>query len=433
MFTRRSFLYGSGAVGAGALAGLPRLARATQGPANKVLEVFCRGGMSPWRSFFYEPTLSGLESPAPDWTAFSPQPTTTPLTWMHNDTLGESAHPLHTAGLMDRCRVVVMHHELEPHEAAVPFALTGTRLGRPKFSGLAAAVNHHHGDPLAAIVLDTGDGMAAGHAAAYNATYGAQSRPVVVRMGDDDLLTTLGRTSAARTNGIKGALLDAYRVGLEHHSHGTVRSAGFEAYDAAMTTLIDHSPALLALLSSTSYGEAVAGDWTSNLTRQALRVATELLAIGTVWYVCVIDNGVYLNYDSHDDESNANQNQAGNLWNVCSELGDLYGEGRLDDVTVAINTEFGRKEDNGTASGTEHWPWGYTGVILSPHYADAKQRGDIDGDGLATAGAHGRGPYNPTDLRCALAYRAGVEVELLLDLDELSHPNDPTTILDELL
>lgn len=432
MFSRRSFIRGAGAVGAGALAGLPRLARATQGPANKVLEVFCRGGMSPWRSFFHEPLFSDLESPAPDWSAFSPQPTTTPLTWMHNDTLGECAQPLYTAGLMDRCRVVVLHHELEPHEAAVPFALTGTRLGRPKFAGLAAAVNALHADPLAGIVLDTGDGMASGHAAAYG-TYGAEHRPVVVRMGDDDLLATLARASATRTDGIKRALLDRYRLGLDHPTHGTVRSGGFEAYDAAMSTLLDRADDLLGLLNLTSYGGAVAGDWTSNLTRQALRVAAELLDSGTVWYVCVIDNGVYMNYDTHDNEADANQNQAGNLWNVCSELGTLATEGLLGDVTVALNTEFGRKDDNGTATGTEHWPWGYTGVILSPHYTNAKQRGDIDADGLAITGSRGRGPYNPTDLRCALAQRAGVVIEDLLDLDELSQPNDPTTILDELL
>lgn len=432
MFSRRSFIRGAGAVGAGALAGLPRLARATQGPANKVLEVFCRGGMSPWRSFFHEPTFSDLESPAPDWTGIAPTPATTPLTWMHNDTLGECAQPLYTAGLMDRCRVIVLNHDLTPHEAAVPYALTGTRLGRAKFSGLAAAVNALHGDPLAGIVLDTGDTLSANAAAAYG-TFGAGNRPAVVRMGDADLLATLGRPDVSRADGVKRALLDQYRLGLVHGSGVTVRSNGFDAYDAAMSGLVDNADDLLTLLGLTSYGAPVSGDWASNLTRQALRVAAELLDSGTVWYVCVIDTGVYDTYDTHDNDADPSTNQAGNLWNACSELGALATAGLLADVTVAINTEFGRMEDNRTATGTEHWPYGYTGVILSPHYTNAKQRGSIDQDGFASDGSQGRGPYNPTDLRCALAQRAGVVIEDLIDLDELSIPNDPTTILDDLL
>lgn len=435
MFSRRRILQGGCGLGAGIAAGLPRIGHAYAVPQteNKVLEVFHRGGMSPWRSFFYEPAFAGLESPAPDWTEFSPVPTTATLTWMHGDTLGESAYPLYGAGLMDRCRVVILEHDLIPHEAAVPFALTGTRLGRPKFAGLGAAVNAHHGDPLAAIILDTGDSMAAGHASSTG-SYGAENRPMVVRMGDSSLLDALQRSDTSHTDGIKRVLLDRYAEGLVHPTGGAVRSAGFEAYDAAMTGLMENASELRDLLLATSYGAAVTGDWESNLTRQALRVAAELLASGRVRYVCVIDTGVEDSYDTHD-KAGANQNQAGNLWSVCDELGLLATgpEGLLDDVTVALNTEFGRLQTSGSADGTEHWPYGYCGVILSPHYTNARQRGGIDAGGFAEPGSQGRGPYNPTDLRAALAYRAGVTVEDLIDVGELSHPNDLPTILDELL
>ncbi len=45
-------------------------------------------------------------------------------------------------GVKERLRVLVQRHELEPHEAAIPLAMSGRFLGNPKLSGLGAAVAH---------------------------------------------------------------------------------------------------------------------------------------------------------------------------------------------------------------------------------------------------------------------------------------------------
>src|SRR6185295_16366662 len=42
--------------------------------------------------------------------------------------------------VVDRMRIVVQRHNLEPHEAAVPQALTGRPVGQPNAAGLGAHI-----------------------------------------------------------------------------------------------------------------------------------------------------------------------------------------------------------------------------------------------------------------------------------------------------
>ena len=42
--------------------------------------------------------------------------------------------------VVDRMRLVVQKHNLEPHEAAVPMALTGRPVGQPNAAGLGAHI-----------------------------------------------------------------------------------------------------------------------------------------------------------------------------------------------------------------------------------------------------------------------------------------------------
>jgi hypothetical protein len=39
-------------------------------------------------------------------------------------------------------RVLVLRHDFEPHEAAIPLSLTGLPPGNPRFAGLGAAIEH---------------------------------------------------------------------------------------------------------------------------------------------------------------------------------------------------------------------------------------------------------------------------------------------------
>src|SRR5687768_6346061 len=94
---------------------------------NRVLAIFLKGGFSPWRSFWNESAFYDLED-APLWLDFGAvfRPTTL-APGLHDGRLGGGGRPIGTSSLFSKLRVVVMSHDLEPHEASVPYALTGTR------------------------------------------------------------------------------------------------------------------------------------------------------------------------------------------------------------------------------------------------------------------------------------------------------------------
>src|SRR5262249_40974787 len=58
--------------------------------------------------------------------------------------LGPVANPIRQrADLLSRLRIVVMQHDLQPHEAAIPYMLSGMRLGNIRMAGLGAHVQRY--------------------------------------------------------------------------------------------------------------------------------------------------------------------------------------------------------------------------------------------------------------------------------------------------
>lgn len=437
-FSRRSVLKG-GLATAAALS-LPRLSRGTSPPGStKVLEIFLKGGFSPWRSFWNETDFSGLED-EPDWATFGAPANPTPdvVSGLHGDELGPSAAPLFGTTLMQRCRALAMAHDLEPHEVALPYAVTGTHLGRPQLCGTATAVNAMIGDgsPLHAFVIDGGN--------AESASYASQAgqldpiyRPPVIRVGTTGLLTSLARTGVTAYDAVETLLADQYAAAMVHSATAPnpVRSRGFSAYDASEYLLHNWSDELLAMLGLTSIEDVPATTtWQDNKTRLAVRVAAELLKLPDhdVRYVAAIDAGVFLTYDTHnnfDQQGPPGDQQAGNLYNLCSILAELdsaldsEGAPLLDGVMVVLNTEFGRLQINGNESGTEHWPYGYVNVLMGAGMSDVHHRGGFDAGARAVAGPMGRGPYNPADLRAVIADYLGItDLDSMMDTSELSEP-----------
>lgn len=438
--SRRQLLT-SAAAGAAALA-VPRMARAHCGPADvddrRVLEIFLKGGFDPWRSWWFEPVFRDLAK-APDWAQFTNSYTSTTIDGFKSDTLGAAAYPL-ASNLANRCRVAVMAHDLEPHEAAVPYSITGTKLGRPKFASLAAAVNEHHADALKAFVIDCGNALAARYAAEPG-TYGSQWRPPVVKVGDPYFVDLLARTDRQRFDDVETLLTAQYGDKLVHAQTAPlrVRSRAMEAFDGASYLLHERNLELMSLLSATSLDTAPAvKSWDDNNVRVGVRVGAELLQ-GDVRYVCVVDSGVYKQYDTHDAENLGDQtDQIGNMWNLCEILAQLDGEGLLEDVLVVLNTEFGRLNTTGgdvaaamanNADGTEHWPYAYVNVLMGAPFSRVRHRGSIETAGgdpnspdfcVAMSGAQGNGPYEPQHIRAVLGDYLGIDVSRQLDPDELS-------------
>lgn len=450
--SRRLFLQ-SGAAAAATLAVRPSWALGTCSPTGgprKVLEIFLRGGASQFGAFWYDATLGGatgtgdatrnaddpghgvkwneITSPTPQtstWTAATGSPT-----------LGRTVSPLFETRLngfgqqmpklSDYMRVLRVRHELLPHEAAIPYATTGTTLGRQKQSGLGAAIwrRADEANPgtsaIRSLVFQAGSASGDSLAANYTASFGnhtAARRPPIITLGDPDFFYALERANFTATDPVKYYYRTRYD-GWMRYAGTPVRSAGFSAYESSLDTMRLHAPALYALLLNyepTLFPLVVPATYTDNLTRRAIETAVSLLSAGTndLEHVAVIDGGVEDDYDTHKTPAgrSAATIQNGNLWSVLDELA-TWSETIIDSqIVVLIHSEFGRKEKGQGLTGTEHHMRGYVNVVISDLITDPDYVGDIggtDNDEAEYSGGLLPG-LSPTDVHAAVAQLAGID------------------------
>src|SRR5262249_54443158 len=122
---------------------------------SNVLEIFLYGGASPFESFYVLPQYGAQDSTG--WYLFlndglldiaqSCGFSGDLLQPFANDAAGNLVHfgpfaaPLRErADVMERVRISMTKHDAEPHEAAIPLALTGRRLGQPNLAGTGAHI-----------------------------------------------------------------------------------------------------------------------------------------------------------------------------------------------------------------------------------------------------------------------------------------------------
>ncbi len=508
MLTRRAFLGQSAALAAGsAIGGYPLAALGAQcggtwadlgelGPGGgqsryKVLEIHFYGGLSPWETFYVRPQLDWRDFKAKvdaaQWSGAAgdsrslcrytspfvnsarPAATTAFDTTErdHEIHLGPATAPLWRDDILDRMRVVVLQHDLLPHEAAVPYAATGLRLGRPQMAGMGAVVQTRSNfmdsarkTPVAFVCVpqsvSAGDNMQAFWSAGQ---LGAQ--PVVLRFDRGDgaraFLRRLQRQHAREGNDTKlfDDLLTAYKkaysgVMTPPLAAGAApipfRSKGFAGYETAVH-MLQNAKELEQVLGRPQVGfdlelkdsGCVAvppeqpGDVRVNTTRMALTVAAGLLSPlgGDADYACVVDNGLYSDgvagtgYDTHGTRHV--EVTFVNLYNAMASLRDLIDANLLDLSTtlVVLSTEFGRtpyKTAAGgppeQADGRDHWPQGYAAALIGGPIravdgpgapfnpaAFARVLGRVeDVKGVAATNAF----YTATDLRAAAVLAAGI-------------------------
>ena len=464
---RRSFLkiVGGSAIAGGALT-WPTAAHADWGdfpaapggaswpgavPNFKILEVFLYGGLSPWETFFHRPGLTdpwyGQQSQVQglSWACTgSPSPTTETLAVDGTVALGPLTKPLWP--LADRLRMVVMQHGLEPHEAAIPYAITGHVLGRSNFASLGAAISHRFRAPDRALPLSYafmpnnlsfgGDNFQAIDAVG---THDGRHRPLRLSIGPsgDAFVGQLGRPGMADTN--RDELVDYYRAHYRDwlRFRGSAapgqltRSSGFANYDAGTATLLNAAEmnALFGTggsvpLALTMTNECPDGSLTNNrndISGVSIRAAARLLTLpeadGGVRHACVVDGGLRrpggAAYDTHT--TNNVEDTAVNLWSVLSALAEVIQRPgdppdptkiNLDDTLVVLKTEFGRTPT--TAPGRDHWPQGYVNMLLGGPVVSggmgARVIGSMDAFGVANTGDF----YTPSELQAALMIAAGL-------------------------
>lgn len=443
-------------------------------PAYKILEIHLYGGLSPWESFYFRP------GPGPQFRGFGPgsgaagdvfsslqfnggcagAPGSATASQPFDST--DATHPIHfgpitsplwAPSIFDRTRVVVLQHDLLPHEAAIPYAASGFRLGNPKLAGLGAAIQHRalaieetkpeamrRRIPFSFVLRPLAGGFPGDNVQVFSATgqHPGAARPVVIDSDQSRNLLSLLDRSAGPTPRITPEAEQVfnyyraqYRDLLRFSGSGNpIRSRGFADYEAAagnliaaslLRTLFTGSPSVsLSPTSEPHCASLTGGPFTSqeNITSHAIRLAAHLLGHPTApaHYACVVDDGLVTTsgggYDTHT--SGHVLATSVNLLNVLSTLRALVDAGQLDlnSTMVVLTTEFGRtpyRSSMGSPSpssgGRDHFPQGFVNVLIGGPIATRAVVGRLrDSDGVAVSGQ----VFNCSDVRAAVLLAAGI-------------------------
>jgi len=465
---RRKFLQlaARGAAGAGLCLLTPRLAYGAWGdfaapttvwpaglPSTKILEIFLYGGLSPWETFYVRPPLNfrGFNTEVTDlaWSCSGVPSPTTETRFFANDALGQAVHlgpatkPLWRSDIVSRMRTIVLQHDLLPHEAAIPFALSGLRLGRLQLSGLGAPIQRRFKEttpralPYSYVCVPSvfsfpGDNLQATTAIG---THPGSSRPLTLRIGPGtgSLVSLLQRSNMSfSSNTLIGNYRAQYRDQLRLHGAGDpTRSKGFTAYDSSTESLLGSTNLRTLLLSAPltlrtdppcalEPPPPMTIPPVDNIPGTAIRTAAFLLTRSSsdaARYVCVVDGGLIEasgggGYDTHT--SHHVDTTSRNLWNTLSTLAEVIQDPtqtadpnkiNLSDTMIVLTTEFGRTPSR-AANGRDHWPGGYVNVLIGGPITTAGIAGAIQD---ASGNADPMRVYSPTDVRAAALLAAPVD------------------------
>ena len=455
--SRRSFLehFGLGALVAGLTSINPRPAAAAWAdipagvwPASyqpkKILEIYCFGGMSQWENFWVSEDAAAAKNwrgfsadvqslhwhcpatatPADEAMAFAVAAGGPPVFW------GPATKPLWRPDIFARARMVVVAHDLQPHEAATPLNLTGHRLGNPRLAGKGAAIQHRAMSasprtvPYSFVLTPDNIGVFqfGPLAAVANGMHPGFAQPMLVRIGDPSFASLLQRSQMTnRADELIRSYQANYRDHLRFHGMGdAIRSAGFTSYDSAVNFLL-HAADLNTLLSGGVLnvgngrvcGTAAVAEppQVSNRTQTALNVATLLLTQGGARHVAVFDGGITGTYDTHVGPSDHITFTSSNVFNLCTSLAaQIDGTGTdptllsLTDTMIVIHSEFGRTPFVGLSAGRDHWPYGYATILIGGPITSRQIQGSIDAGGMPSAMF-----LSPTDVHGAVLLAAGVD------------------------
>lgn len=419
--------------------------------AKRILEVFLYGGLSPWETLYFVRdygTASDPQFPNTQYYAFANSnaqmvaacggsEAARPFATDANGAMVEigpfgSAFDNRT-DLTNRMRVVVQRHNLEPHEAAVPMALTGRPVGQPNAAGLGAHMQRARLDggltpdrasPHSYVFSTadiTSDNVAAAAAAGHHP---GAARPLLIKTNSNSTITTLLERNTVGGNrashdALVGAYINQYQNRLTWPERGRVRSARADDLIIAHTTAT-RSDAIRAVLTDDLFTERfnqTCGSQTrTSLPHMGLQAAAGLLTHPDepASYVCVSDVGLERasgggGYDTHSGNA---QDQAMNFDNLLDALFGIInapGENNprklnLDDTLIILNTEFGRTPGRQDNSGRNHHPYGYvTAFIGGPIQTTHKGvSGAIGRDGNATEFA------SPAENRMAALLACGI-------------------------
>jgi hypothetical protein len=318
-----------------------------------------------------------------------------------------------------RMRLLVQKHDVDPHEAAIPLALTGKRVGNPLMAGLGAHIQRYFAEreqtgrksPYSYLLRRSAaeESDAALDAALTTGAHPGSARPLRInvdgagRLGE--LLARPGAGTLAEREHVDALLrtyVDQYQQRLRWRGQGSLlRSPRVTELTSAVSSvsnvdavaeMIDTS--LLEPIESMVCGEQSL----VNVPAMSLKLAAHLLTHPTqpARYVCVVDSGILETpaggYDSHYDS----YLQAHNLHNILTRLlAIINGPGEndpaklnLDDTLIILNTEFGRTPSaDALGDPRNHHPAAYVTALIGGPITKSQSGiyGAIDQSGLASS------------------------------------------------
>jgi hypothetical protein len=407
--------------------------------AFNVLECFLYGGLTTWETFYGVDEYGRPDDPDPmlrntqSYTFNNPQNTllTQALQtckshgkarYFATDALGKKVNLggileslISRKDILERMRVVVTRHELEPHEAAIPLAICGRSLGSPNMASLGAHVQRyfteHQGvgrkSPFSYVFASNSIPSDNVLTTVATGTHPGSARPLLIKVDAIERLSgLLARKSAgtaeqrAHYDALVSAYVKKFRGRLSWKDQGALRSSRLDALEQAARA-VQNSDAVQAVLDPALFTQTTAercGDMNADEPGMSLRLAAHLLTHPTepARHCCFVDGGLIAadgggGYDTHGENC---LTQTRNLQHTLSNLVALIntpGENdplklSLDRTMIIFNMEFGRSPQAQGDSGRNHWPYGYVQVYLGgPITGDqAGLHGAIGPDGRAT-------------------------------------------------
>jgi hypothetical protein len=381
--------------------------------AKRVLEVFLYGGLSQWETLYFVRNYGTPTDPQyanQQYYTYASSNSTMitrcaagsfdTVRTFGQDALGASVEIGPFADrlwgrqdVVDRMRIVVQKHTLEPHEAAVPQALTGRPVGQPAAAGLGAHVQRarldagvtpNRASPYSYVFATGGLSSDNVSAAAAPGVHPGAARPLLIKTDNAAGFTTLlGRQTVGGARSNHDALVSAYTQQyngrLTWPSGSRVRSARTDDYEVAFNNA-KRVDAISAVLSSDLFvnqgGTSCQTSKSRDIPLVGISAAAKLLTHPTepASYVCVSDTGLYEasgggGYDTHTNNA---VDTAVNFDNMLkSLLGVINAPGEtdprklnLDDTLIILNTEFGRTPRAQGSTGRNHHPYGYVTAFI---------------------------------------------------------------------
>lgn len=474
---RRDFLRWSAAAGAAVVVGRyfhgtsyaspfgepPDRARSVMLPENRrarrVLEVFLYGGLSPWETLYFVPDYGRSTDPMfPNQQYYtfdfdgtgSSRAANTACGMPVGSELGQffaqdgNTVDVHLGpfarrlwprtDLLDRMRLIVQKHRLEPHEAAVPQALTGRPVGQPAAAGLGSHVQRFFLDrdsggraaPWSYVFATGGISGDNVSAAASTGAHPGGARPLLIKIDNAEIFARLldrtevsGAGDKAQYDALMAAYTGQYGDRLKWNGETPVRSNRFADVQIAAQT-VGRTDAIQGVLDPSLFvnqgGSSCGRTRSRDIPGMSLQAARHLLTHPTepASYVCVSDIGLYEasgggGYDTHEDHA---IDTARNFDNVLRSLTAIINgpsendptKLSLDDTLIILNTEFGRTPTAQGRTGRNHHPYGYVTAFLGATITSAERgiHGAIGPDGRAGAAV------TPAENRIAALLSLGV-------------------------